>query len=420
MTSFDRTTLDRIARSQPAWRAEQMAQAMASFDALPVPTGTEEEWRYVDLDLELDRLHPALDPGDSLEDGPFLTAAMEQASGRVTIVDGTVAGVDIASPGLAARRIADLDGLSAAAAADRDKFAAAHLAFATDGIRIEVPEGTVVETPVVVDVQATSAETMSFPHVEFAVGTNAEASMLVVYRSPDGIEAVSVPSVSLEADDGGRLRYLAVQRWGDATAGLAHQRLRLGRDATGRIGEVGLGGRVGRLDLTVDLEGSGSSSEVVGLYFGKDAQTLDYRVVIHHVGKSTSSDVYLKGAVEDDARSVFTGTIRIEKEANGASSFEKNRNLVLSGNAKAHSVPNLEILCNDVICGHGSSVGQLEEEHLYYLQSRGLSRQRAERMLIRGFFAEVVGRLPVTTVAGPIQDAVFSRFIEAQESGRLS
>lgn len=175
-----------------------------------------------------------------------------------------------------------------------------------------------------------------------------------------------------------------------------------------------------RLDLSVDLEGAGSSAEVVGLYFGEGHQTLDYRMVINHIGPNTSSDVFLKGAVEDYAQSVFTGLLRIEKDAYRTSAFETNRNLVLSEHAKAHSVPNLEILCNDVVCGHGSSVGPLEEEHLYYLQSRGISKERAEQMLIRGFFTEVIDRLPVPGVADPIEEVVHRRFITAQEEGRLS
>jgi nitrite reductase/ring-hydroxylating ferredoxin subunit len=241
--------------------------------------------------------------------------------------------------------------------------------------------------------------------------------VVLVYRSPDGVQNVAVPGITLEAGDGGRLRFLSVQGWGDATVGLAHQRLRLGRDATGRVGEVGLGGRLARLDLEVELEGAGSSTEVVGLYFGEREQTLDYRMVINHIGRNTSSDVFLKGAVEDDAQSIFTGLLRIEKDALRSSAFETNRNLVLSENAKAHSVPNLEILCDDVVCGHGSSVGPLEEEHLYYLQSRGISRARAERMLVRGFFTEVIDRLPVDVVTEPLQQAVFRRFVAGPGGG---
>lgn len=397
-----------------------MADALATFESQEVPTGAEEEWRYVDLDFDMADLTPATEAGEPLGPGPFLTTALAGSVGRVTIIDGFVSHVDVATDDVVVKQVADLDGLTPAAALDRDKFAAAHLAFAVDGIRIEIPPGKVVEAPIVIDVQATRADTMSFPHIELLVGEQAEAGLLVVYRSPDGIEAVAVPGITLEAEPGAQLRFQSVQGWGDATTGLVHQRLRLGRDATGRLGEVGLGGKLARMDLSVDLEGAGSSAEMVGLYFGERHQTLDYRMLITHIGRNTSSDVFLKGAVEDHAQSVFTGLLRIEKDAIRSSAFETNRNLVLSEDAKAHSVPNLEILCDDVVCGHASSVGPLLDEHLYYLQSRGLSRSRAERLLIRGFFTEVIDRLPIATVAEPVQTAVFSRFVAAQEEGRLS
>lgn len=420
MTAFDRSTQEKFAEGQPAWRADQMAAAYSAFEAQSLPTGAEEEWRYVDLGFDLADLVPAVSPGRAMPPGPFLTAASEQAGGTVTIVDGSVTHIGLDRDGVVVRRLSDLDSLDAAAPVDRDKFAAAHLAFATDGIRIEVADRAVIDRPLVVDVQATLEGTVSFPHIEVAVGAEAEASVIVVYRSPDDIEGVVVPGTTLDAAGGGRLRFLSVQGWGQSTVGLLHQKVRLGRDATGRIGEVGLGARLGRMDLNVDLEGDGSSAEVVGLYFGENDQTLDYRLVINHIGRSTSSDVFLKGAVEDNAQSIFTGLLRIEKDAVRSSAFETNRNLVLSENAKAHSVPNLEILCNDVVCGHGSSVGPLEEEHLYYLQSRGISRIRAERMLVRGFFTEVIDRLPVGVVADPVQEAVFRRFVDAQEEGRIT
>ena len=229
-----------------------------------------------------------------------------------------------------------------------------------------------------------------------------------------------VPRIDLEIGDGGRLRFLSVQGIDHAASTVVHQRVTIGRDSTSRIGEIGLGGHLGRLDLGVSLVGDGSSSEVVGLYFGEGDQTLDYRMVIDHQGRSTTSDVFLKGAVEDDAQSVFTGLLRIEKDAVRTSTFETNRNLVLSENAKAQSVPNLEILCNDVMCGHASSVGPLEPEHLYYLRSRGLTRERAERLLIRGFFQEVIDRLPIEGLEEPVSDEVFRRFVAAQTEGRVA
>jgi Fe-S cluster assembly protein SufD len=277
-----------------------------------------------------------------------------------------------------------------------------------------------METPLVVEVQGTIPGSASFPQLAVRVGEDAEARVVVVYRSAEDAGLLMVPRVDLEVGDGARLKFISVQVLDHAATAVVHQRAVLGRDATSQIGEIGLGGRLGRLDLGVKLVGNGASSEVVGLYFGEGSQTLDYRMVIDHEGKNTISDVFIKGAVEDDAQSVFTGLLRIEKEATRTSTFETNRNLVLSDNAKAQSVPNLEILCNDVMCGHASSVGPLEAEHLYYLQSRGLTRERAERLLIRGFFRQVIDRLPIEGFGKPVSDEVFRRFVEAQEGGRVA
>jgi Fe-S cluster assembly protein SufD len=414
LPAFDAENLKRIKASVPAWRAEQMEAAFEVFEALEEPTGAEEDWRYVDYDLPFSSLRPAEEPGDHLAPGPFIES-LDRTSGHVLIVDGHVVEAD--SDGVDIRRLRDAPERSSMIPVDHNKLAAAHTAFANDGIFIEVPEGRAVEHPLVVEVQAVTEDVASFPHISVSVGTNAEGKVLLVYRSAEGKRLLMVPEVDLRVADGGNLRFVTVQNLDHAGSCVVHQRAMIGRDATSRIGEVGLGGELGRLDLAVTLEGDGSSSDVVGLYFGEGSQTLDYRMVITHVGKSTTSDVFLKGALEDEAESVFTGLLRIEKDATKTSTFETNRNLVLSENAKAHSVPNLEILCDDVVCGHASSVGPLEEEHLYYLQSRGLRRERAERLLIRGFFTEVIDRLPIDDIAAPVSEEVFSRFLHAQAQG---
>lgn len=416
MTAFDAEKLNTIRASVPDWRAAQMDAAFGVFESLDEPTGAEEDWRYVVYELPFSSLSPAEEPGDRLEPGPFIDS-LEATSGHVLIVDGQVVEAD--SDGADLVRLADAPERETVVPADHNKLAAAHTAFANDAIFVEVPDGRAVEAPLVVEVQGVTEDVASFPHIGVSVGTNAEARVLVVYRSASGKRLLMVPEVDVRVADGGNLRLLSVQSLDHAASTVLHQRIRLGRDATSRLGEVGLGGDLGRLDLGVDLEGDGSSSEMVGLYFGEGSQTLDYRVVVNHIGRSTSSDIFLKGALEDDSQSVFTGLLRIEKDAQKTSTFETNRNLVLSENAKAQSVPNLEILCDDVVCGHASSVGPLEEDHLYYLQSRGLSKERAERLLIRGFFTEVIDRLPISGIAQPVSDEVFSRFIQAQAEGRL-
>ncbi len=418
MTAFDPETHSALTVDVPSWRRSQMNSAFEVFNSLDEPTGVEEDWRYVEYDLPFSELFPVTKPGASLDPGPFL-AGVDDTSGHVLVVDGQV--VDATSADLAIHRLSDIEEREfSKVAPDHNKLAAAHAAFANDGVFIDVAPGQVVAKPLVIEIQGVTPDSASFPHVAVNVGENAEAQILVVYRSADDIRLLMVPNIDLDVDHGGRLRFVSVQGVDHAASNVVHQRMRLGRDATGRIGEVGLGGDFARLDLAVDLEGDGASSEIVGLYFGEGSQTLDYRIVINHSGKSTSSDVFLKGAVEDDSQSVFTGLLRIEKNAIRTSTFETNRNLVLSENAKANSVPNLEILCDDVVCGHASSVGPLERDHLYYLKSRGLNNQRAERLLIKGFFQDVVDRLPIGGIAGPVSEEVFSRFVHAQEQGRVA
>lgn len=418
MTSFDADSLALVARDVPPWRRSAMESAFAVFQTLEEPTGAEEDWRYVNLPFTFAQLTPIDTPGQALAAGPFLESLGDR-SGHARIVDGQVVKTDSDTVGLSTLRETSDERSFSVVPPDHNKLAAAHAAFAGDALFVDVPAGHATPSPLVVEVQGVTQGTASFPHLSLRVGEDAEARVVVVYLSAEDTDLLMVPEVDIEVADGGRLRYLAVQSVDQEAAVVVHQRVRLGRDATCRIGEVGLGGSLGRLDLGVSLEGDGSSSEVVGLYFGEGVQTLDYRMVINHSGRNTTSDVFLKGAVEDDAQSVFTGLLRIEKDAQRTSTFETNRNLVLSENAKAHSVPNLEILCDDVICGHGSSVGPLEGDHLYYLQSRGLSRDRAERLLIRGFFREVIERLPIEDLAQPVSQVVFQRFVEAQREGRV-
>jgi Fe-S cluster assembly protein SufD len=401
---------------------ERRTAAFERFEAASMPTQKLEQWKYVDLDFDLKQIPVADVAGDALEPGPFLGSIVEREA-TVVVIDGTV--VDITSGSDAdVRRLGDLDEtqrdrLESLIDPDRDIFAAARSAFAGDGVVVTAPRGKSVTDPVVIDLQATSPAA-SYPRVSIVAEENAEVGVIVVLRSAPGVKAVLAPQVGLHADSGARIRYVAVQNVAFEATAVVHQKVEIGRDATVRTGEVGLGGKIGRLDLEVVLDGQGSSSEVLGVYFGEYDQTLDYRLLVHHKGKNSSSDVFLKGAVEDDAQSVFTGLLKIDKGAERTSAFETNRNLVLSEGAKAHSVPNLEIECDDVVCGHGSSVGPLETEHLYYLRSRGLSAERAERLMIKGFFNEIIDRLPVAGLAEPVRDELFARFIEAQREGRVA
>ncbi len=405
-----------VFRSLSGSDAEDRKAAFALFQELDMPNPKQEAWRYVEVDFDLDDHHLA-DPGaEPLADDVFL-AALEASAGRVTIVNGHIHSIE-AVAGFDVTELTDRSP-SSVLTGELDKFSAANAAFGVGGVSVRVPAGKTIKAPLVIDVQQVSDRSIGFPSISVSAEDNSEASVIVVLRSSDGAATALAPSLSVAVGNAARLSFSTVQILDRTSLSVAHQRVTVGRDATIRLGEVGLGGRYARLDLGIELVGNGSSADLIGLSFGEHDQVMDYRVVVSHVGTDTSSNVFLKGAVEDEAQSVFSGLLRIEKDAVRTSAFETNRNLVLSPGAKAHSVPNLEILCDDVVCGHGSSVGPLEEEHVYYLQSRGLSRSRAERVLIRGFFNEVIDRLPAPGLADPLRDAVNQRFVEAQIEGRI-
>ena len=229
-----------------------------------------------------------------------------------------------------------------------------------------------------------------------------------------------IPQVEASVRDGGRLRLTTVQQLDEAATTIAHQRLDLGRDSTAFLGEVGLGGRFGRLDLGIDLLGSGGTADVVGIYYGEHEQVLDYRLLIDHFGPSTSSKVFLKGAVEDTRQ---LGVHRDDQDRPEAAKTlgvtRPTATWCSPMGPKPSSVPNLEILCNDVICGHASSVGPLDEEQLYYLRAAGSPSDRAARLLVRGFFEEVIARLPHPQLADPVREWVNRKFVTAQEEGRV-
>ncbi len=420
MPGLDHKTFEKFNAAVPDPWASQRREAFEHYRRLRMPSAKEENWKYVNLDFDLDEMGLPSAVGDPLPEDAFLKNCAARA-GSAVMVDGRVMEIRNETDAGLGSMVGGWNGESSPGllTADTDKFAAAALAFSTDGIALRIPRNRAVDAPFVIDVQSTLAGAVTFPTLTIRAEENSEATVVVFFRCPDGIGSVVVPNLQITVGHGARLSVTTVGLMGTDGANIMHHRSEIGRDATLRIGEIGLGGRLARMDLRTTLAGRGGSVEVVGLYFGEMRQVLDYRLVVNHVGPSTSSDVFLKGGVQDQAQSIFTGLLRIEEDAAGTSAFETNRNLVLSEGAKANSVPNLEILCNDVICGHGSSVGPLETEPLYYLMSRGIGQARAERVLVRGFFGEAIDRLPLADLGEPARQAVNRRFAQAQEEGRV-
>jgi Fe-S cluster assembly protein SufD len=409
----------------PDWLVQRRLAAAEQVAGLTWPTPSEEIWRYSPIDkLDLARYRPFAAeelgaPGDEPAPGggPWGAEAGKHAA-MLVVRDGRVVHHEL-DPALESKgvRVCDIatcdddtlrELLGRASGATPDAFTTLHDAFLAGGAFILVPAGVVVEEPVLVLHWSEGDHRASFPHTLVAVGTNAEATVLERFGTPSTDHLVDAVT-ELLVEDNGHLRYLSVQEHGPRTWHLGYQRAHVGRDATVRTSLVSLGGDYARLRSEARLDGQGGESDQLAVYFGDGTQTLDFRTLQDHNAPFTRSDLLFKGAVEDEARSVYSGLVRLRKSAQKSNATQTNRNLVLTEGAHAESIPNLEIEANDVRCSHASAVGPIDEEQLYYLESRGIPPDQAERLIVLGFFDDVFARLPVGALTRGLRASVVDK-----------
>jgi Fe-S cluster assembly protein SufD len=226
------------------------------------------------------------------------------------------------------------------------------------------------------------------------------AALVESYASPDSLaESLSSALVEVEVGPAARLSYAVLQERDEQAWTFTALRSEQARDSALTWMVLGLGGRLSRTELTCNLNGQGAEADLLGMVFGDERQAFDLQSLQNHLGDDTRSDLLLQVALRDRARSNFTGMIRVGQEARRTASNQVNHNMLLSGEAKADSDPKLEILNSDVTrCGHGASVGPVDEEIVYYLMTRGLSRAAAERLIIEGFFDPLLSQVPIETL----------------------
>ena len=386
-----------------AWMANRRAVARQTMSSLSMPSPSEEIWRYLDLDFD-----PALDTAPSTPGHGATDEIVDSWHGNVVrIVDGFTITEGVST---IAQYQDEIETVT-----DDDLFSTAFVAYSPGSAYIG---GERLDQPVFVDIVATGSGS-TFPGVHVDVPAGGDATVVVRLGSTSDAASTIVPTVTAFVGDNARLTMSVIQDWNYATRAFGRCVVRLHRDARLTFSEVGLGAKLGRLHLDVDFIGDGSHAKIYGAYFGEEDQVLDYRYFMNHIGTNTRADMFLKGAVADRALSVFTGMIRIEETGQRTESFQTNRNLILSDGASAQSVPNLEILNNDVKCGHGSSVGPLDQDQRYYLMSRGLTPKSADRLQVHGFFEEVVEQIPDDHVADWAREKINSKYVKAQAEGRV-
>jgi Fe-S cluster assembly protein SufD len=261
-------------------------------------------------------------------------------------------------------------------------------------LRVATKRGQVLSSAVLVTHEATESGVVSFPSLEIDAAENSEVTVVERFMSSDGCQSLIVPMVKIRAAQSARVTYVAINELSRDTWMIGYQRSSGDRDSTISTSTIALGGDYSRVRAAVRLVGQGASAKQVALYFADGNQMHDFRTLQDHAAPRTHSDLLFKGAVRDTAKSVYTGLIKIRDNAEKSEAFQTNRNLTLSSGAWAESVPNLEIETNDVKCSHASTVGPIDDEQRFYLESRGIRPEIAERLVVFGFFADVIDRLP--------------------------
>lgn len=401
----------------PEWLRALRIAAAERFNAGSLPDPTEEIWRYSRIsELDLDAYRPAGDTGGrdwQAQPGTVPEGTGERAA-LVVVHNGRPAHIEV-DPALAAKGLVVADAADLPDGADllgragvADAFTELNIAFLPGATAIRIPRGMVVDRPIVVVHHLDGDGIASFSRTIVSAGENSEATVVEHQASAD-VAAFSDPVVDLDVGDAARLRYLNVQDLGARVFQVGYQSSRVGRDAVLRSSVVALGGDYARVRTDSRIDGKGGTSYLTAVYFADGHRMHDFRTVQDHAAPSTTSDLLFKGAVSDQARSVYSGLIRVGKEARGTNAYQTNRNLVLSDGAGAESVPNLEIETNDVVCSHASAVGPIDDEQRYYLESRGIPPQVAERLIVLGFFAEVLDRLPVSDAVAGLRATIVRR-----------
>ena len=360
---------------------DQRLAAAERAAAMELPSAELEVWRYSRIgELDLAAFTPAAVRST-------VTGADALVAAKSTVVDELVASM---SP--------------------HDVFDELNAAF-NRTVAISVPAGKVLREPIVVTHHIEGDGVALYPRLLIHGGADSEFTVVERFESSDDTYALVVPRLVVHVAQAARVSYLGINLLGPRVWQLAHQQATGERDSTTLLSTVALGGDYARVRTDARVVGQGASTKQIALYYADGTQMHDFRTLQDHIAPRTNSDLLFKGAVQDNAKSVYTGLIRIREEAKGSVAFQTNRNLTLSAGAWAESVPNLDIKTNDVKCSHASSVGPIDEDQRFYLESRGISPAVAERLVVLGFFDDVLAMLPVGDLRGDLRARVERKLV---------
>ena len=432
---FPKSNVDTLSASlnEPDWMRQKRQVAWTVFEETPMPLNSDEDWRRTNLKkVKWNKFQIAGESSvkatSNLADLPAdVRSAVEEghkAAGHLVLANGRVVFHDL-DPALAEQGVIFTD-LSTAIAEhpelvekylgteavppSNSKFAALNSALWQGGAFLYLPKEVEVESPFQTAIILDGEGSVIMPRTLIVAERYANVTYIEesISHGEHG-QALNVGVVEIYAEDSAQIRYVDVQNWGEDVYNFNVKRS-VGQNDSNVIWETGqLGGLLTKTYFDSLLPGNGANMEFNGVYFMEGKQHLDLDCLIHHIGVATSGDLLLHGALKDKARNVFTGLIKIDPTGQQTNSYLKNENLLLDESARADSIPSLEIEANDVRASHGATIGQIDEEYIFYLQSRGIPRETAVRMVVEGFFYKVFDRMYNERVRNKLFNAVSAK-----------
>jgi Fe-S cluster assembly protein SufD len=413
------------ARDEPGWVSDLRRRAWNHFVELPLPDTSQEEWRRTDL--RMFRLNKFGVPGD-LSPGmalpPSLLSTGVELGGQSTTLNshhvesrlddayarqGVLFGsldellpnhAELLRPHLMARAVDPF----------YDKFSALHAALWSGGTLLYIPRGVVLEQPLHM-LSAISEGQTDLAHTLVILEDDAEATLLAETAGGDSA-GMHCGAIELLVEPNARLRYVSLQNWGTGVWHFAHNKALVGKDASLQWTIGALGARLAKVNQHVALTGPGASAQVNGVMFTEGKQHLSYHTLQHHRAGYCKSDLLYKGALQDQSRLVWRGMIKVDPDAQKTDGYQRNDNLILSADARADSIPGLEIEADDVRCTHGATAGRVDEEQIFYARTRGFTRNEAIRIIVAGFFQQVFDRITIPSVREALGEAIGRRIRE--------
>jgi Fe-S cluster assembly protein SufD len=429
---FDQQSFEAFlhARNEPAWLIEQRREAWQTFCEKDWPQRNEEEW--IRTDIRLFKLNQfSLPSADTLtrraseEVQPLLTAGIELAGSTAAlnsqptqsqlkakwaekgVVFGSLDELAVTHGDLIRKHL-----FTRAVDPGYDKFAALHAACWSGGHLLYVPRGLAVDEPLHC-LSALTAGGVDLGHTLIVLEEGAEATIMCETASHAPNEGgFSCGAAEVILAPNSRLRLVSLQNWGHGVWNFAHQKAIVGRDAGIQWTIAAIGSRLSKVNQHVELVGPGAECQVNGVLFTEAKQHISYHTLQHHAAPDCRSDFLYKSALQDQSRTVWRGMIRVDPQAVKTNGYQRNDNLLLSAAARADSIPGLEIQCDDVRCTHGSTTGKVDEELIFYAQSRGLTRKEATRLIVSGFFQQIFDRITIESVRDALGQAILRRVRE--------